>query len=255
MFIYIHTSCRPDKQTTLRSFPSELIKRTRLVVQEKEKDRYYPFKDNIVILPKDIDKLSPTRQWILENAETNKFVMMDDDLTFAYRKPQTGTQLHKASSEDIINMFNAIELGLDKYIHVGISAREGNNRVELGTKTVTRMMRLLAYNKQKVLDTGARFDRIDTKQDFDMTLRLLCKGHENLVLYDFAHNQPGSNNTGGCSRYRNSEMMDRCSHELAELHPGFVKVVEKATKTSWGGGTRTDVRIAWKKAYESYIRS
>ena len=37
MFIYIHTSGRPDKQTTLRSFPSELIKRTRLVVQEKEK--------------------------------------------------------------------------------------------------------------------------------------------------------------------------------------------------------------------------
>ena len=50
-------------------------------------------------------------------------------------------------------------------------------------------------------------------------------------------------------------MMDRCSNELAALHPDFVKVVEKYTKTSWGGGIRTDVRIAWKKAYESYTQS
>ena len=178
--------------------------------------------------------------------------MMDDDLTFAYRKQQTGTQLHKAGMENVLDMFNTIETNLEHYIHVGISAREGNNRIAAETKTVTRMMRLLAYNKQEVLNTGARFDRIDTKQDFDMTLQLLRKGHKNLVLYNFAHNQPGSNNRGGCSVYRNDEMMNRCSHELAELHPEFVKVVEKTTKTSWGGGVRTDVRIAWKKAYESY---
>lgn len=40
MLIYIHTSGRSDKQITLRSFPSEIIKRTRLVVQEKEKHYY-----------------------------------------------------------------------------------------------------------------------------------------------------------------------------------------------------------------------
>ena len=252
MMIYIHTAGRPDKQITLKSFPSEIIKRTRLVVQNIEKERYYPFQENVVVLPAGINRLSPTRQWILENAESNKFVMMDDDLTFAYRKQQTGTQLHKAGMENVLDMFNTIETNLEHYIHVGISAREGNNRIASETKTVTRMMRLLAYNKQEVLNTGARFDRIDTKQDFDMTLQLLRKGHKNLVLYNFAHNQPGSNNRGGCSVYRNDEMMNRCSHELAELHPEFVKVVEKTTKTSWGGGVRTDVRIAWKKAYESY---
>ena len=117
------------------------------------------------------------------------------------------------------------------------------------------MMRLLAYDKQKVLDTGAKFDRIDTKQDFDMTLQLLRKGYKNLVFYKYAHNQSGSNARGCCSVYRNPEMMDRCSNELAALHPDFVKVVEKYTKTSWGGGIRTDVRIAWKKAYESYTQS
>ena len=152
-------------------------------------------------------------------------------------------------------MFSVLEYFLENYIHVGISAREGNNRVQSNLKENTRMMRLLGYNKPEVLKTGARFDRIDTKQDFDMTLQLLRKGHKNAVLYSFAHNQPGSNNTGGCSVYRDPEMMDRCSHELAALHPDFVKVVEKQNKTGWGGGIRPDVRIAWKKAYESYIQS
>ena len=48
--------------------------------------------------------------------------------------------------------------------------------------------------------------------------------------------------------------MNRCAHELEVLHPDYVTVVDKTTKTSWGGGTRTDVRIAWKKAYESHTQ-
>jgi hypothetical protein len=32
------------------------------------------------------------------------------------------------------------------------------------------------------------------------------------------------------------------------LHPNIVSVVEKTTKTAWGGGTRMDVIIQWKKA-------
>ena len=251
MLIYIHTAGRPDKQITLKSFPASLVKRTRLVVQDAEKDHYLKL-PNVVVLPGDIDRVRPTRQWILENAESDKFVMMDDDLTFAHRGPYTGTKLYKANTENVETMFTELEYLLENYIHVGISAREGNNRVQSNLKENTRMMRLLGYNKPEVLKTGARFDRIDTKQDFDMTLQLLRKGHKNAVLYSFTHNQPGSNNTGGCSVYRDPEMMDRCSHELAALHPDFVKVVEKQTKTSWGGGIRTDVRIAWKKAYESY---
>jgi hypothetical protein len=38
---------------------------------------------------------------------------------------------------------------------------------------------------------------------------------------------------------------------LFVLHSPFVKVVEKTTKTSWGGQTRTDVIVKWKAAYDS----
>jgi hypothetical protein len=45
--------------------------------------------------------------------------------------------------------------------------------------------------------------------------------------------------------------MESSAKGLAELHPGFVKVVRKETKGAWGGGERVDVQIQWKKAWES----
>lgn len=255
MLIYIHTAGRPERQTTFKSFTPALMERTRLVVQAHEYKEYIrPGYPTLMVLPKNITKLSPTRQWILENAETNKLVMMDDDLTFSYRKLASGVKLLKGNSESIERMFNVLELTLNEYVHAGISAREGNNRIETPSKDVGRMMRLLAYDREKVLSSGCRFDRLETKQDFDLTLQLLRKGMPNRVWYDYAHNQPGSNNAGGCSVYRTQEVMNRCAHELEGLHPDYVTVVDKTTKTSWGGGTRTDVRIAWKKAYESYTQ-
>jgi hypothetical protein len=254
MIICIHTSGRPDKQVTLMSLPPVVREKVLLVVQEKETERYarrWP-QQKMMVLPPEINRLSPTRQWILENAE-DKVVMMDDDLTFSCRRPELGnpTKLYKAEPVDIVAMFQWIEDQLDEYAHVGISAREGNNRILEESKTVGRMMRLLAYDVEVFHREGVRFDRVDTKQDFDVTLQLLRKGLPNNVSYVWAHNQGGSNVAGGCSVYRTEEVMVRCANELATLHPDFVKVVEKETKTSWGGGVRTDVSIKWKKAYDS----
>jgi hypothetical protein len=84
-----------------------------------------------------------------------------------------------------------------------------------------------------------------------MTLQLLRAGYPNAVITEFVHNQAGSNTEGGCSAYRDAKMMESSARKLAKLHPGFVKVVTKETKTSWGGGERVDVQIAWKKALAS----
>ena len=254
MKLFIHTLGRPDKQTTLAQLPDSLKADTILVVQEQEYASYSRrFPEMCVPLPREIKRLSPTRQWIMDYAKEqgmDKIVMMDDDLTFAVRRDDT-TKLHKATPEDVKDIFQWLKLQLDDYAHAGISAREGNNTVAEGRKEVGRMMRLLAYDVDAFHKEGIRFDRIDTKQDFDVTLQFLRKGMPNSIGYWAAHNQAGSNVAGGCSTYRDQEMMSRCSNELAELHPGFVKVVQKETKTSWGGGVRTDVVISWKKAYKS----
>lgn len=250
--VYIHTLGRSTDQQTLDRLSKRIRKKTWLVVQRHERKLYnYP---RVLVLPREIRMLSPTRQWILENADSDKIVMMDDDLAFYRRKSEDDWHLKYCKSGDINDLFELLEDWLDDVAHCGVSPREGNNRVEELYSENTRMTRILAYNVPKVMEVGARFDRIDTKQDFDMTLQLLRAGFKNRVSYEFAQGQwRSSDAAGGCSTYRTEDMMVRCAEELAELHPGFVNVTKKKTKTAWKkyGGVRTDVTIYWKKAYES----
>lgn len=268
MPLFIHTYGRPFKQTTFSWFGDDLRARTYFVVQEREAELWKEQRDRgrfgetkLLVLPDEIRTLSPTRQWILEYGFHNnipRLVMMDDDLRFSHRKEDTGTKLHHSDSKDVTRMFDVLEAEIDlpgarglPHIHAGISAREGNNHVEDSRKEVTRMMRILAYRPTEVLMTNARFDRIRTKQDFDMTLQLLRVGEANVVRYDFAQDQGGSQESGGCATYRTPAMMAEDAENLRALHPDFVKVVKKKTKGAWGGGERVDVTIGWKKAYQS----
>lgn len=263
MPILIPTSGRPKKQYTL-SFIRHLAPRVHLVVQAAQESMYRLAHPDvpILVLPDHIRMISPTRQWIMEWARDNghKYVCMaDDDLRLFKRRAPTGDNsgafsLLNATQEEITEMFDAIEDGLHRrgYAHVGISAREGNNHIERDEIEVGRMMRVLSYNVGVFFETGTRFDRIDTKQDFDVTLQLLRKGYPNLVFYTYGQGQAtGSGAAGGCSVFRDHDMMSRCAEELAALHPGFIRIDDKETKTAFGGGVRKDVTVYWKKAYDS----
>lgn len=246
MKVYIHSSGRAGRCSSFDYLPDATI-----LVQADQYDSYerqYPGAD-IQALPPHIKTLSPTRQWILDNCPDNKVLMLDDDLRFSARKILEPTKFRPAVEADVVEMVQAIDKELDEYAHVGVLARDGANRIlEPHRVTVTRMMRLLAYNLDTVRKVGARFDRVITKQDFDMTLQLLEAGYANSVLTQWCHDQPGSNTAGGCSIYRTSEVMAQGAHDLHSLHPKYVKVVEKQEVGTWGG-SRLDVQIQWKKAY------
>ena len=258
MEIYILTAGRPTAQPTWEQLPPSIRENTKLVIQLEERITYHTFishqPQNVLVLPKGINRISPTRQYLLDQCKDDKLIMLDDDLTFSYRKTDHGVKLFPQTAKITEQMFSDIEGWLDSYAHLAVSTREGNNHVADQYKEIGRALRFHAMNVPIVREAGARFDRIEFKQDFDFTLQMLRAGHKNLILYEYAHNQPGSNKPGGCSKYRTHEILDRCAHELKALHPNFVKVVEKETKGAWGGGVRTDVRIAWKRAHEDSLR-
>lgn len=260
MKLFIHTYGRIDRQVTIRQFSSRLRKDTFWVIQKREEKDWrrfgYPKGVTPLVLPESIQTLSPTRQYILEWAVKNKFdkiCMMDDDLRFDYRTDVKDWHLIKCPKEEVEKMFGLIKEKLDVYAHVGVSAREGNNHHLEAFSECGRMMRFLAYKPKVVLDAGCRFDRLRTKQDLDMTLQLLRKGFKNLIIYSYSTGQDGSGSEGGCSAYRTFEMMEEDARNLYKLHPDFVDLRRKQTKTAWGkgGAERIDVNIAWQKAYDS----
>ena len=78
---YITTYARKDKQITWNNLTDSWKSRTYLVVQDREKELYsqYP---RVLVLPEEIQTLSPTREWIIRNSKDIRFSILDDDLHF-----------------------------------------------------------------------------------------------------------------------------------------------------------------------------
>ncbi len=246
MRIFIPTRGRADSQVTLSFFPEELRKEVTLVVDEHEKDLYSAYDCRIMVCDDTVHDIATKRKFIHDNTDDNKIVMLDDDLRFYIRKATNDWHLRYLESEEYPALFGLLDVWLDDYAHCGVSAREGNNRVEALSVETTRYMRLLAYNLDKF--DGVELARTRVMEDFDINLQLLKKGYPSKISYYYAQGQGSSNAAGGCSEWRTLDVQSEGAELLAKLHPEVVTVVEKETKTAWGGAIRKDVKVMWKKA-------
>jgi hypothetical protein len=254
MDIFILTRGRFNKQTTIKNIHAFDWCKPYIIVPTCERHlwvKQVPL-ENLVSVP-DEYKAGDIRQFILEYND-NRHLVLDDDLSF-YRREKDTVKLKQLTKGDFKDMIKTIDEYMDHGFHHGaISAREGNNRVEMPYVTNTRAMRALFYDAKIVKNLGVRWDGIKCRMDFHFTLSMMLKGKRNIVNYEFAQNQNGSATVGGATWYRKAELMDDMAYRLQDMFPEFVTAVEKTTKTSFGGGTRIDVRIAWKKAYEEGVR-
>ena len=248
--------------TPLRWLTPALCERTVFCVRSDELEKYEFVLKNTGVTILDCglpENLSKKRDIIFQHVQKNeekKFMMCDDDVMLYVRKSPDVFNLRYADkkTDEVEVLMKHIEKYLDMYAMVGISPREGNNRIGNGPfpliRECTRSMRMYAFHSRVYSEIQP--NRLSEMADFDTTLQLLRKGYKNAVLYFWAQGQPGSQHAGGCSVYRTPETHDAICRKLAELHPGFVRLVQKQNKGDQHGfGTRTEVVVSWKKAYES----
>lgn len=247
MKIYIPTRGRVY-QETFTSLPQELRDRIIFVVPHGALD-IAGGPPRTLNTPPEINGIGPTRQWIIDNATDKKIAMLDDDLVFAARREDEPTKFREALPAELLILINSIDALLDDYAHVGVSTREGGNRDTNNYAFNTRLLRVLAYRTDVLRNEGIRFDRLELMEDFDITLQLLRRGYTNCKINWIVHNQRSSNAPGGCSTYRTLEKQSQAARGLRELHPEFVSVVTKKTKTAWNGQERQDVIVQWKRAF------
>ncbi len=245
MDIYICTYGRAHRQITWKQLPPTIQNRTTLVVQDREQHLYDSYPD-VLVLPREIRTVADTRQWLLHYSSA-PCVQLDDDLVFSTRRHDDPSKFRPSTEVDLIRLFHNIEDLLEKYVHVGVSHREGANRNHEPLLHNTRQMRIHGYDRARLQHEGIEHNRLQVMEDFDTTLQLLRLGYPNAVINNIVHNQGGSNTEGGVSEYRTIESHNEHAEQLAALHPEYVKVVQKDNAGEWG--KRKDVRIQWKKAY------
>jgi hypothetical protein len=253
--IYIPSAGRGTRQFTLERIPPAYRDITFLVVpkdQRFEYDAYAGRCAGVLACPK--TGIGKTRQWILDTTKRKFILMFDDDMYFYHRIKKLDWHLATNSMDQNKEMLDELFAYLinDKFIHIGMATRTEASFYLCSYRTCTRVNNVHGFNVAAMRKHAPSFAELPVMEDFNVTLSLLRAGFPNKVLLDFVWNQPGSNSDGGCSTYRTAKLQAKAAKQLAALHPAFVKIVEKKVigATSWEGmKTRTDVRIAWHKAW------
>ena len=251
MRIIIPTRGRVNQQRTVSVLPRELLSRTTLVCPQQEQRRLACLDDDIQVVaqPDANMRIAATREWIIQHCLDrgyDKIIMLDDDLTFAARRSADDTRLRKIRGKELIREFDRLEEKLGpEFPHVGFGVRQGNDKLaEVGWQSPGRMCFTLAYYLP-IVAKEAKFDTVEIREDFCMTLQLLLKGYPNAVWNETVVDQNGCNAAGGCSTYRTVEMSDAEAWKLASLYPEYVSVREPNYKTSV---PRLEVTVQWQKA-------
>jgi hypothetical protein len=260
--IYINSANRWDGLKTHLQFPEAWKRFTYFVVPFKQYKKYAFLEEEgwkVIRLPKEVPNfLSSQRQWVMDNTKHRYVWMMDDDLNFMWR--DINLKLKRSEEANMFDMYEELTEHLLDIPLVGISTRLGNNRVEEDFTDITRVTRCFAINVESFHDISCNLAPFEPflKQDFHLCLQFLKAGLPNRVMYNFAQGDSGSNAKGGCSKYRDLELMSKIAHWFAKEHKPFVTVVKKVTKGSWEGFEtnengeveRDDVTVQWKKAYK-----
>lgn len=260
MQIYVPSTHRASavRAGYLRFTSPAALGRTTFVVPEGQSEAYVRALADTPchVVTCDEPGIAKTRHWIGRHAAERgeeTFAMCDDDVWWYRRLNMVSTRLVEATADDVDEMWEMVEnLLMVEYAHVGVSAREGNNRFGPADKTDvmvnTRTLRVLCYRTEDFL--SVEHGRVDVMEDFDVNLQLLRRGRPNANLVHWSQNQRGGTSApGGCSTYRSHEVHDRSARRLAELHPDFVRLREKHNKSGGAFGHRTEVTISWKKAF------
>lgn len=257
MLILIPTYGRVNRQVTHDHLCSELRKETLLVVSQAEEPVHRRAGRGVLQCPVQGAGMASVRAWCMDwcnRAGHEKVLFLDDDL----KLQKWGDDLRgsgDATPTQQREMVRWVDRALDHYAHCAFTRRNDAWSDPEETCEATRGIQAVGYNVTEVVAVGCRFDAGVPPwffmEDYHMTLQLLEKGLPNLVHRRYRINYGDSNAPGGCSDHRTQERMREAAQLLERLHPETVRAVEKTTRGSYGGGSRWDVKVFWRKAYES----
>lgn len=251
--IYIPTYRRVAQQETWSWLPDSVRDRTYLVAQPDEVDTLDMLGYNVLSCP--VEGISNKRQWILDQHQGSRLIMLDDDLCFAARRQDDPSKFTKPAkgSGQLEEMLRLVEHQLDYVPFAGMASRSGANRVVDPYRLNGRIYDTWAMDVDVTRREGIVLNRLPLMEDFDTALQFLTKGFPNLVLNSYVKDDKGSNTSGGCSTFRTAQAHALAALDLATLWPEYVALV---SRPPWKGmeGPRTDVRIAWQKAHQAGAR-
>lgn len=261
MKILIPSRSRPKTMATPYNIPERLRDMVTVYVATEQKVSYVQANPDLRIRSvSTLDHLLGKKLELMARDADDELVMLcDDDFVFFRRIDPFEPQLRKMEDKDWDDLLEQIEGRFAENPNlygVGVSMRQGNNRLDPEGAENTRLNGCIIYRKAAFLHPSIAHDRTNPMNDFDVNLQLLRSGWDNWLLSEFCYNQGGTNAPGGSSDYRTLDTQARAAEFLESAHPGFVRTRLKKNKTGDPSlRERKEVTVYWKKARASAQKS
>lgn len=253
---YIPTVGRADRQLTYKNFPSSWKDRTVLVIQEKEKDLYPQYQT--LVLPSNITTLAPTKQFIIAQATTKRYGILDDDLSFVklrmdWEWPDKDITVPTKTKmlEKDFDAFEALVMDWmdrDEIVYCGMNtvwAFPIRNEVY---QNYCRVSGNHFFNGPKFPYDEFDYTTFTTIEDYYLTLQMISKGIVPRVSHQFRIDPGTTQSAGGCANYRTLEMHNNDWRGLQAKYPQYITLKEKVAEDGiWKGMTKLSGSIQWKK--------
>lgn len=168
------------------------------------------------------------RNYILDHADTDRIVMLDDDLSSISRwEKQVAIDLSGAEVEEFCEMGFNMAADLDiRYWGMNLLADKGAYREY--TPFAFKSCILGPFQAFNNLDL--RYDEdLPLKEDYDLSLQVLNKYRKTLRFNMYHYNVKQHTNKGGCADYRT---MDREKEQLRLLQKKWGSKIVKEDKAS-----------------------
>lgn len=231
MLIAIPSKNRAGKTTTNKVLPNIGT----FYVPESEMHQYSYIK-NVVGVPKEIQGITPTRNWILKNTDERWVVFLDDDV-----KNCGYTKLHDTYSkkieikeegfwaEEFLKAFDLTEqMGYKLW---GVKT-EAAPRSVYPYKPILTKTYLTASCMGIVNDGEFYFDeKFVVKEDYEICLRHIVK-YAGILGIRYLHWENEHWKTdGGCKDYRTVEIEKQAIKDLHKLYPGMIRSAKRKANT------------------------
>jgi hypothetical protein len=191
---------------------------------------------DIAILPfSGLPGVGRKRQFILTMKKTGKVIMMDDDLRF-YKLTEDGMKFPPTSRADTEKMIADICEYLDGYSMVGLTDKFMSQTKPRLYVECQRFNQVLGFNRDLLPDPWPQF-RLLNDEEHDVHLQLLTKGYRTAVSTEWSKSDI-PNATGGCSDWRNDEVLKEAHDQLLEWWPTIVTIKPNPNRA----------RYNWKEA-------
>jgi hypothetical protein len=201
-------------------------------VPESEIHQYKGLYKNIVAVPKDVQGITPTRNWILKNTNEKKVIFIDDDVKYCGYTKLGISQSKKIEIRDEGFWAEEFLKGFDlteqlNYKMFGLKT-ESAPRSIYPYKPILTKTYLTASCMGIINDGEFYFDEtFKVKEDYEICLRHIVKYGGILGIRYLHWENDHWGKDGGCKDYRTITMEKEAIKKLIKMYPNMIKSAKR----------------------------